>query len=124
MSALSSVRIPEVEGLQIRVAANEVALAGTIAIKDPRDSLGAFFQDVHQAAVSDKLSKLHVDVTQLSFVNSSSIRVFVDLATRVKTDGGPYLINFRSRRSVAWQRTAFMALQSLAKGSLSVEYTM
>jgi hypothetical protein len=122
VSTLAAIKPPKVEGLSIRIDAGGIKLSGTIVMKDPRDLLGGFFKQVHDSAIKDNLGKLVIDVSELTFVNSSSIRLFVDLATWVKTESAAYQLTFRSKRSIAWQRTAFMALQSLAKGVLHIEY--
>jgi hypothetical protein len=63
-----------------------------------------------------------VDVTGLTFVNSSSIRLFIDWAVWVKAETGHrYQLTFRTNRQITWQTTAFAALTSLMKEVVSVE---
>lgn len=122
MSRLTNLMIPRSGGTRIVFEGRSLKLSGSIAVKDPCEPFGSFFRSVHEAALGERLSELVVDVSQLTFVNSSAIRLFVDWATWLKSEGTPYRLVFRSRRSVAWQRTAFLALQSLARNVLDVEY--
>jgi hypothetical protein len=122
-TAFDGLAIPRIDGLLIVLERATVKLVGTIAGKAPSEALAAFFQAVHGAVLQDERAVLNLDVTELTYVSSSSIHLFVDLLTSVKGAGSPYQVRFRSRRSIAWQRTAFMALQSLTKGVLVVEYS-
>lgn len=124
MTALDRIEVPQLQSVEIRVVPPaEVVMRGTIAIPDPGPSLGGFFRAMHEAAVADALAELIVDVRQLTFVNSSAIRLFVDWATWVRsmTDAERYVIRFRTDRRITWQRTSFTVLQSLARKAIAVE---
>jgi hypothetical protein len=123
VSAFSDLQVPQAEGVELSISGNNsLRIAGMIAVRDPREPLGSFFARAHDAAVADRVQEVIVDVVDLKFVNSSAIRLFVDWATAVKNAGTPYRLKFKGKRAVAWQRTAFMALSSLAKDALEVEY--
>ncbi len=124
MSELDQVQVPEVENVTLALdGAGTLTLAGTIAIWDPSERLGPFFQRVHEAALHDGRSVLRVDVTGLSFVNSSAIRLFVAWATwlRKEPENRRYELRFVTDRKITWQRTSFAALAALAKGVVVVE---
>lgn len=124
MSQFSGVPVPKAETITIQVTApNQVKLSGTITQKDPAHDLAGFFKALHTAAVSDRLSEVRADVSGLTFVNSSAIRLFVDWATWVKNERGHrYTLRFVTSRNVTWQKTSFMALMSLAKEVLALEH--
>ncbi|HYQ41327.1 MAG TPA: STAS domain-containing protein [Polyangiaceae bacterium] len=124
MSQFSGVQVPKTETIAIQVTApNQVKLSGTITQKDPANDLAGFFKALHTAAVSDRLSEVRADVSGLTFVNSSAIRLFVDWATWVKNERGHrYTLRFVTSRNVTWQKTSFMALMSLAKEVLAIEH--
>jgi len=124
MSQFSAVSIPKAETIAIVVTApNHVKLSGTITQKDPARDLAGFFKALHTAALADGLTEVRADVSGLTFVNSSAIRLFVDWATWVKNErGNRYLLRFVTSRNVTWQKTSFMALMSLAKDVLAVEH--
>jgi len=123
MSQFSGVRVPKAETVAIQVTApNQVKLSGTITQKDPANDLAGFFKALHTAALADRLTEVRADVSGLTFVNSSAIRLFVDWATWVKNERGQrYTLRFITSRNVTWQKTSFMALMSLAKEVLAIE---
>jgi hypothetical protein len=124
MSQFSTVQVPRAETIAIQVTApNQVKLSGTITQKDPASDLAGFFKALHTAALADKLAEVRADVSGLTFVNSSAIRLFVDWATWVKNERGQrYTLRFVTSRNVTWQKTSFMALLSLAKEVLAIEH--
>jgi hypothetical protein len=124
MSALEAIKVPDVESLEIRLSTPpKLSLAGTITAKDPAQALGSFFKSVHEAAKADELPEFLVDVSRLTFVNSSAIRLFVDWATWIQqSKRGAYTLRFLTDRSVTWQRTSFTALCSIAQDVLQVEH--
>ena len=104
------------------VAPDTLELSGKITSRDPGSELGPFFRAAHEAAKADGLTQFNVDVSGLDFVNSSSIRLFVDWATWLKAEGAPsYVLKFVTNRTTTWQRTSFVALKALAKDVVSVE---
>jgi hypothetical protein len=123
MSQFSSVQVPKADTISIQLTApNQVKLSGTITQKDPSNDLAGFFKALHTAALADKLAEVRADVSGLTFVNSSAIRLFVDWATWVKNERGQrYTLRFVTSRNVTWQKTSFMALMSLAKEVLAIE---
>lgn len=124
MSEFSAVRVPKAETIAIQLTPpNQVKLSGTITQKDPASDLAGFFKALHTAAVVDKLAEVRADVSGLTFVNSSAIRLFVDWATWVKNERGHrYTLRFVTSRNVTWQKTAFLALMSLTKDVLAIEH--
>jgi len=123
MSHFTSVPVPKADTVTIQLTApNHVRLSGTITQKDPSADLAGFFKALHKAALADKLLEVRADVSALTFVNSSAIRLFVDWATWVKNEpGSRYTLRFVTSRSITWQKTSFMALMSLAKDVLAIE---
>jgi hypothetical protein len=99
-----------------------VVMGGTIAITDPGLVLGSCFRRIHDAAIADGLKELSVDVRQLTFVNSSAIRLFVDWSSWVSTAGAKgYLLRFKTDRRITWQRTSFAVLQSLGGKAIALD---
>ncbi len=124
MSQFSCVQVPKAATVAIQLTApNQVKLSGTITQKDPANDLAGFFKALHTAALADQLTEIRADVSGLTFVNSSAIRLFVDWATWVKNERGQrYILRFVTSRNVTWQKTSFMALMSLAKEVLVIEH--
>jgi hypothetical protein len=121
MSQLAKVAPPRLDTLRVQVSPPATLIfSGTITSKDPSGDVGPFLRAIHAAALSDKVSELRVDVSALSFVNSSAIRLFVDWTSWLKTDKA-YKLRFATNRHVTWQKTSFMALKSLADDVLTIE---
>lgn len=123
MSNLSQVELPQLVSLELTITPpNFVAMRGTIAIADPGLLLGGCFRRMHEAALADGLRELSVDVRQLTFVNSSAIRLFVDWSSWVAISGVQgYLLRFRTDRRITWQRTSFAVLQSLGGKAIALD---
>jgi hypothetical protein len=114
--------VPKIDGVTIQLEPPAgIKLAGTLTKPDPAATLGVFFQHVHQDAVARRLSEVTVDVTELTFVNSSSIRLFIDWGARLKAQASPYVLRFRTSRQITWQVTAFSALVALMKDVVTVD---
>ena len=123
MSHLSLVELPQLASFELSLTPpNSVSMRGTIAIPDPGLLLGGCFRRVHDAALADGLRELSVDVRQLTFVNSSAIRLFVDWSSWVASSAPHgYLLRFRTDRRITWQRTSFAVLQSLGGKSIVLD---
>jgi hypothetical protein len=123
MSALTSVKLPNLETLVIHVEApSRVALKGTITTENPSSDVGAFMRALHNAALADNLKSVELDVSGLTFVNSSAIRLFIDWTSWIRATGKtPYVLRIRASRSITWQKTSFMALTSLAPGIVEIQ---
>jgi hypothetical protein len=124
MSALECVPVPRLASVSVSlVPPATVALSGTLTSMNPAEELAGFFRAVHAGAVKDKAAEIRVDVSGLTFVNSSSIRLFVDWAIRAKDDPfHPYTLRFLTSRHITWQKTAFMALTSLIGNKVVIEH--
>jgi hypothetical protein len=121
--SIQSVSTPKLDSVGIEIIGQDtVKLKGTITKKEPTQDLDGFFKALHSAAVSSRVDKVNVDVSELTFVNSSAIRLFVDWATRVKNESSHrYKLHFLTSRHITWQKTSFTALKSLMDGILSLE---
>jgi hypothetical protein len=123
MNGMAAIEIPRVDGLVVEIVPpNTLKMGGTMTRKEPSADLAGFLRLLHEDALARKLPVFWVDVTALSFVNSSSIRLFIDWAAWVKAaTGHRYVLAFRTSRHVTWQTTAFSALTSLMKDYVTVE---
>jgi hypothetical protein len=123
MSEIRKLEPPKLKGLTITVGSpNAVSMAGVLSVPDPRQTVGAYFESLHAAALADKVGSVELDVRELTFVNSSAIRLFVDWATRISAlpDEQRYRVHFLTSRHVSWQRTSFHVLQTIAPRAVEV----
>jgi len=115
MKNVEAVRMPEVSSLAARLEGGRLVLEGTMATQNPAADVGPFFKALHEAIVRDRLPEMVVDVTKLTFVNSSAIRLFVDWTTWIrKEEGSPYTLSFLTNPALTWQKTTFPVLKNLA----------
>jgi len=121
--SITNLTAPKLDGINVDIVGSDtVKLKGTITKKEPAQDLDAFFKSVHRDAVSTRSDQISVDVSELTFVNSSAIRLFVDWATWVKNESTHrYKLRFLTSRHITWQKTSFTALKSLMEGILSFE---
>jgi hypothetical protein len=100
-----------------------IRLSGQLAMHDPSAVIGGFFERVHQALVAERVREVVVDIRALRFVNSSSIRVFVDWLSRI--DALPaearYQVVFVSDTSLSWQRSTLHVLASMFRGLIRID---
>lgn len=123
-TAWEDVQKLEVDELRLEVEPGGcVRMTGSLTLRDPYKVLLPVFQSLHKAALHDGLTRVVVDISGLSFVNSSGIRVFVDwvLWLREEPPTRRYKLAFRSTTSHAWQRASLPVLQSLAPAWIQVE---
>jgi len=124
MTAFENLPTPALPTATVEFDAKQTLhMAGTLAMRDPSADLGGFLRAVHSAAMEHRLSSVRVDVSRLTFVNSSSIRLFIDWATWVReaNEQRRYRLVFVTDRHVTWQKTAFSAIRSLASQVVDVE---
>jgi hypothetical protein len=117
------IAVPAVENLVIEFdPPASVKLKGTFASEDPARHLSVFFRAIHDGAIADRIPAVTVDVSGLSFVNSGSIRLFIDWTIWAKNAiGHRYTLRFITSRQYTWQKASFSALLSLARDVLQVE---
>ncbi len=117
MSHLEEVAVPQILGVTLSVAREgKLTLSGTIATRDPAEGIAPFFRTVHNAALADKVKAFKIDLSGLTFVNSSAIRLFVDWVTWVKNEPAErrYKAVIIMNPAVTWQKTSLGVLKSLA----------
>jgi hypothetical protein len=115
MKNVQAVPMPEVSSLVAKLEGGRLVLEGTMATQNPAADLGPFLKAFHQAIVRDRLPEMVVDVTKLTFVNSSAIRLFVDWTTWIrKEETSPYRLAFVTDSALTWQKTTFPVLKNLA----------
>ena len=117
MSQLTKVTIPSIANVTLRVdPAGRLSLAGTIATRDPAESIVPLFRSLHNAIINDGLTEFKIDLAALTFVNSSAIRLFIDWVTWIKNEPAArrYKAVFVTNSQITWQKTSLGVLKSLA----------
>lgn len=117
MSQLQQLSVPQIPAVSLVLdAQGKLTLSGSIATRDPAEGIAPFFKRVHDAAVADKQKQFAVDLSGLSFVNSSAIRLFIDWVTWIKSEKteSQYKFVIVMDPRVTWQKTSLVVLKSLA----------
>lgn len=117
MSQLQKLDIPVIPKVSIDVQPEgKLILGGSIATRDPAESIAPFFRAIHQAVIVDSLKEFTIDLAKLTFVNSSAIRLFVDWVTWAKQEplASRYKVIIRMDQKVTWQKTSLGVLRTLA----------
>jgi len=114
--SLSHVEPLKVDGVEFVPKGQAVKIRGKMTSRQPEASISPYLRRVHDEVCKLKLKELDVDVTELTFVNSSAIRLFVDWTMWAKgsTDEPLYEIVFHAKEGITWQRMTLSALTSLA----------
>jgi len=126
MSKLQEIPIPEISGVALSIGPeNRLKLAGTIATRDPAEGLAPFFRKVHQAVMEDAFRTFSLDLSELTFVNSSAIRLFIDWVTWVKNEnpGQRYKVVITMNPQITWQKTSLGVLKSVAPDVVELAQT-
>ncbi len=117
MSKLAQVKVPSIANVILHVdPAGRLTLSGTIATRDPAESIVPLFRSLHNAVIDDGLHQFEIDLAGLTFVNSSAIRLFVDWITWIKNEqqARRYRAVFITNPQITWQKTSLGVLKSLA----------
>lgn len=96
----------------------ELTLAGTLSTPTAQTEFRRLLQDLHAQIVAARTASFAVNVEDLSFVNSSAIRAFVDWISRAAHAG--YTLAFKTSPSVTWHRLSFSVLKSLAPATVEI----
>jgi hypothetical protein len=124
MTTFSSITIPKVDGLSLSIEGDaRLMIRGMIATREPNQNIGIFFRALHGAILAEHMAAFTVDVSELTFVNSSAIRLFIDWAMWLNQLAAAqrYRLTFVTSRHVTWQVTNFSALRSLVGNVVFVE---
>jgi anti-anti-sigma regulatory factor len=89
----------------------ELRLEGSLTGAAAQSELARSLRELHDRIVAENRPSLTLDVRALGFVNSSALRVFVDLTSRAKCAN--YTLIFDIDNSITWHRLTFSVLQSL-----------
>jgi len=124
MKLFSKIAIPKIEGLSLVLESDHrLVIQGMIATREPNQNIGIFFRAVHTDILAAHATAFTVDVSGLTFVNSSAIRLFIDWAmwlNQLPVDQR-YKLTFVTSRHITWQVTNFSALRSLVGNVVFVE---
>jgi hypothetical protein len=123
MNTLSIVDPLVLDGVEITAYRETVAMKGVLSMRSPSETVTPFLRRVHLAATDAGMKKLTVDMTQLRFMNSSSIRSLVDWVEwiRKEPEARRYHLVFVTKPDVTWQQTTMAAIRAFGGEHVSVQ---
>jgi len=115
-----------VDGVEITAQADGVCLKGVLSMRSPSESVTPFFRRVHMATTEGGIKAITVDLTQLRFMKSSSIRSLVDWVEwiRKEPESKRYRLVFVTRPEVTWQQTTLAAIRAFGGEHVAVQNSL
>ncbi len=110
-------------GIEMRVEGGNVIIAGNVEVADPGKIMGPFFKEVHQNILENNMKGVKVDITNLTFLNSSGIKEFVDWVIKLEdlSDDQRYKITFLCNPDLIWQESSISTIELLNSDYISKE---
>lgn len=126
MSSLIQVEPLVLDGVEITATRDVVAMKGVLSMRSPSETVTPFLRRVHMAATDAGVKKITVDLTQLKFMNSSSIRSLVDWVEwiRKEPESKRYRLVFVTKPEVTWQQTTLAAIRAFGGEHVAVQSTL
>lgn len=102
-------------GVTMKFEDNTVTLAGSIDSQNPTKYMTPFLKEVHDKVLKQGVRNVLVNISDLSFLNSSGIKEFVDWIIRLEslTELQKYTIKFLCSYKYPWQETSIGTLTLL-----------
>lgn len=87
----------------VNSAARLIAIRGELSMRDPVSELSPYLRNIHERALGG--GDVVVDLTALTFVNSSGLRVFLDWIAWISAESPElrYRLVFRTNPKFIWQ---------------------
>jgi hypothetical protein len=122
-TSLAQVEPLVLEGVEITVQRDVVCMKGVLSMRSPSETVTPFLRRIHLATIDAGLKNLTVDLTQLRFMNSSSIRSLVDWVEwiRKEPDAKRYRLTFLTKPDVTWQQTTLAAIRAFGGDHVAVQ---
>lgn len=122
-ATLANVRHPSFNAtLAVESSSLRVSLAGTADLV-VQQQLATFLDAVHACATEHMVSRVLVDVNELTFINSSCLKCVVTWIFKVRGDerARQYQIVFLTNHTTPWQERSFHALSCMCTELVSIE---
>jgi len=101
----------------------EIIFRGTIEDKNPSPYLTPFFNDVHNKMIESFSKYVELDVRDLTFLNSSGIRCFIQWVTQIPKTliDKRYHLKIKISKSLLWQESSFNLFKTIEPNFISVD---
>lgn len=112
--------------LSIRVGGENdeilLRIEGELEMEDPSVLLKPFFSEFHEKMLGAEIVKIHLDLSRLTFINSSGLKVFFRWICDVDDldESLAYHIDIHYSPKIAWQASNVYAMQDLAPDNVKL----
>jgi hypothetical protein len=109
---LDEVKNLKVEGADIFFNNDTLLISGSIDGRDPGKFLNPYFTRLHEAIINSGIKEINVDLTKLTFLNSSGIKEFVEWIMKIESlnENKKYNITFLTNSDLLWQESSISTL--------------
>ena len=99
-------------GVEIKFNNDTLVIAGSIDNRDPGKYLNPYFSQLHNDIVDSGIKEIKVDLTQLTFLNSSGIKEFVEWIMKIEQlqENKQYNLVFLTNSELLWQESSISTL--------------
>lgn len=110
------------EDVSIEVVENRIIISGNIEYTDPTINLDPYFNKIHESALKNKTEQLIIDLTNLNYINSSGITIFVKWIINLQQlpDNEKYSMQFICNPDQKWQKQSITMLAKTAPKIISI----
>ena len=110
------------EDVTIEVDKTMVVINGTIEYTDPTESLEPYFNRIHANALKNQIKQVIIDLTNLNYINSSGITIFVKWIINLQhlPDDKKYTLKFICNPDHKWQKQSISMLAKTAPTIISI----
>lgn len=111
------------EGLMMKFEGKTIFIGGSIDCIEPGVFMHPFFEEVHQFILNNKMTEIEINIKELSFLNSSGIKEFVELIMKqeILSETQRYKIKFICNPEYPWQEMSTQTLSLLIPDTVIVE---
>lgn len=95
-------------------------IRGSFEVKNTNDVIALYFDSVHDKIINSNVRLIELDITGLSFINSSGIATLVSWFMKIPLlpDDKKYLITILFNSKVHWQNNGLQVLKKIAGDQL------
>lgn len=110
------------EDVSIQIKENSIIISGNIEYTDPSTNLEPFFEKIHQSALKNNLKLINIDLTDLNYINSSGITIFVKWIINLQQlpESQKYSLKFICNPEHKWQQQSITMLAKTAPRIISI----
>ncbi|HPO50962.1 MAG TPA: hypothetical protein PLO89_11600 [Spirochaetota bacterium] len=101
----------------------ELFFSGAIDDKNPEEYLSPFFSEINNRMINLNSARLDLNLKDLTFLNSSGIKCFVQLVTYMMKipQEKRYRLTMKIDTYSQWQNTSFSLLKTVSKDYIVIE---